>query len=117
MRLTLMLALCAGCAASTTNPPSNVRIVMKEPDIGRYKLVGRVVGVAPTDDLVSAGPSARRDIKRKAARMGAVLVKVDEVTPPEDKGHKHVIVLVGRAFSERLTEAPPVARKHADSDD
>jgi hypothetical protein len=116
MRFVPVLLLLAGCGASTSKAvkvdarAANVRLVMKEPDVERYKLVGKVDGVAPTDDLMLAAGAAEADIKNKAARMGAQLVKIDIINAPEDAGKKGVVVLEGRAFTERVETAPLAPR-------
>lgn len=85
----------------TAQPASSgaVKIVSKEPSASQYELIGKLSGEALSDDTVDAPPEAEADLKRKAAQMGASLVKIDKVIPLGDSGRRfRHVVFVARAF-------------------
>src|SRR4051794_4677974 len=104
------LLLASGCANAprpvihTVLEPTatRVRVVVHEPARGKYRFVGKVNGEALTDDTLAAAECAKNDIRNKAAALGADLVKIDEVSAPDDSGQiRRVVIFSGRAFKER----------------
>jgi uncharacterized NAD(P)/FAD-binding protein YdhS len=76
-----------------------VKLVAREPAKDRWEMVGKIEGEAPNDDTIGAGALAQQDLKRKAALLGAGLVKIDHVTPPADRGKRgKVVVFTARAY-------------------
>jgi len=98
-------------AASPSRDPSlrseaaAVRLVSREPSKERWELIGKIEGTSPSDDTLRAGALAEKDLRRKAALLGAALVKIDQVTPPGDTGRRgRVVVFTARAFRERAQD-------------
>jgi hypothetical protein len=106
----LLLAFCgAGCA--TTVPavsPAHeqvqirvvpwqreVRLVTRAPSSAHYVFVGKVRGVAPDAEFVSAAEHVNVQLREKAAALGADVVKIDRVAPCAS-GHR--VLLAGRAY-------------------
>ena len=89
----------------TQATPERVQIVAKTPDPARYVFVGRVKGVAPAGELTDAAKQAEVDLKTKAAKLGADVVKIDLLRPPPDVAPtgKKLVLLAGRAY-RRLGE-------------
>ena len=58
----------------------------------------RVEGVADVKDWVEASKRARVDLFRKAATMGADVVKIDVVTVPDEGARGKLVLLSGRAY-------------------
>jgi hypothetical protein len=100
-----MRASAAEPAAAPAQVSTSVKITGKEPPSDRWELVGKISGEASTDDTTEAGIAAEKDLKKKALRLGAALVKIDQITPPADKGKRgKVTVFVARAFRERAQD-------------
>jgi hypothetical protein len=77
----------------------SVKLVAKEPAKDQWEMVGKIQGEADTDDTLRAGALAEQDLKNKASLLGAALVKIDQVTPPADKGKRgKVVVFTARAY-------------------
>lgn len=93
-------------------PYRHVQLVGKVPPPARYRYVGRVSGVAPQVGFVDAVNDARVDIKTKAAKMGAAVVKIDRVKLPPSarQPSRSNVLLVGRAY--RAVEVPPRVGAH-----
>ena len=79
---------------NTTTITQRLHVFCKAPNKARYELLGTVTGVAPDTDFVSAAESARADIREKASRMGATVVRIDEV--------RDVAQLVGVTYGAAL---------------
>ncbi len=117
--LILPFALLVGACSTlstTARAPSEaepayrrVKFVGRVPPRAEYRCVGRVSGVAPAEGFVDAAHDARVDIKTKAAKLGAAVVKIDRVRVPPVRRHPQPsVMLVGRAY--RLV--PPSAQAH-----
>jgi hypothetical protein len=86
-------------ASSPGKDASAVKLVAKEPAKDRWEMVGKIQGEADSDDTLLAGALAEKDLKNKAALLGAALVKIDQITPPADKGKKgKFVVFTARAY-------------------
>jgi hypothetical protein len=92
-------------------PYQGVHFVRAVPPPAEYRCVGRVEGVAPGGDFVAAAKDARIDIKTKAAKLGADVVKIDRMRVPSDQhpSTKPAVLLTGRAYRH----VDPAERKHA----
>ena len=102
----LLLLSCFGCAhgadatarvvprvydtpALMTNPPPHTL----------YRYVGRVRGVAHSNDFVAAARDANDDLRWKAHALGADVVRIDYVAVPPEHGAKRTrVLLAGRAY-------------------
>jgi hypothetical protein len=74
------------------------RIVERKPSARRYRFVGLVRATSQSGDLVEAARDADADLRRQAARLGADVVKLDVIAPPNDtRLHPHLI-FAGRAY-------------------
>lgn len=101
------LLLAAGCSHA---PPPQARtalprvydspqLVTNPPPHTLYRYVGRVRGVANTNDLVAAARDANDDLRWKAHAIGADVVRIDYVAVPPDHGRAHPrVLLAGRAY-------------------
>jgi uncharacterized protein YbjQ (UPF0145 family) len=78
--------------------PDNVKLVSKQPDPSRYIFLGRVNGVTQKTELVDAAEAAQRDLKEKAAALGADVVKIDVLRPPNESARYKGVLLAGRAY-------------------
>jgi len=84
---------------------SSVKLITKEPPKERWELAGKITGESASDDTVEAAVTAENDLKNKAALLGASLVKIDQVSPPGDKGRRgKQVVFMARAYRERPPE-------------
>ncbi len=97
----LALAACSfGPAVGPEPAYRHVKLVGRVPPPKRYEYVGKVWGVAPREGFVEAAHDARVDIKTKAVKLGADVVKIDRVRLPSDRPRSAdpVVMLVGRAY-------------------
>jgi len=101
--------------APSTSGDRGVRFVGQAPAQPEWKCVGRVDGIAPPTDFVAAAHDARVDIKSKAARLGATVVKIDHVRLPSHHSKKPAVLLTGRAYRrvDRHPDERPRARRHS----
>jgi hypothetical protein len=79
-----------------------VEMAVGEPSGNRYDLVGSVNGEAYGKDIEDATRWAKNDLRNKAAKMGAMLVSIDETTGDRGIFDERVhIKVAGRAFKIR----------------
>jgi hypothetical protein len=80
---------------------SAVKIVAHKPSPSQYRFVGRIEARATTNDIVDAAIAADADLRRQAKALGADVVKLDVITPPNEKSHAHSrVILAGRAYKK-----------------
>jgi hypothetical protein len=94
------LNACAGSDLIALTPEaSRIEVITAEPDRAAYDFVGEVHGSAK-GGLEEANENARNDIRNRAARLGATLVKLDTTTAANamDWTGRNQVVLTGRAF-------------------
>jgi len=72
-----------------------VRLVTHAPPHEHYVMVGKVRGVAPDAEFVTAADRVHAQLREKAAALGADVVKIDVVAPCA-RGHR--VLLAGRAY-------------------
>ena len=86
---------------SQSLPWQKVRLVGRVPAGGRYRLVGKVEGIASSGDFVQATRAARIDLRMQALRRGASIVTIDVVKPPLESPRLTgpAVLLAGRAYA------------------
>jgi hypothetical protein len=84
----------------TGRAPDDVKLVSKQPDPAKYVFLGRVKGVTQKTELVDAAEAAQRDLREKAAALGADLVKIDVLRAPNESLRYKGVLLAGRAYKQ-----------------
>jgi hypothetical protein len=88
----------AKVAVAAPAPPLGPRIVERKPSARHYRFVGVVRATSQSGDLVEAARDADADLRRQAKKLGADVVKLDLIAPPNDtRTHRHLI-FAGRAY-------------------
>ena len=91
-------------ARSPEHAARKIRLVTLAPRAGRYRCLGKISGAADVSDWVEATKDARTDLWRKAAALGADLVKIDRVIIPAEHAHGRLVLLAGRAYRANETD-------------
>jgi hypothetical protein len=101
--LTSCIQLDAKVAPVALTPAGDeVEMAVGEPSGNRYDLIGSVTGEAYGKDAEDATRWAKNDLRNKAAKMGAMLVSIDETTGDRGMFDERVHIKVsGRAFKIR----------------
>jgi hypothetical protein len=103
MLLVSILTL-AGCASAIPLRPvhstavDTPMLMFNPPPPTLYRFVGRVRGIARTSDFVAAAHAANDDLRWKAHRLGADVVRIDYVAVPRDHWQGPQVLLAGRAY-------------------
>lgn len=102
-----MLALSTACAHQATETTYAVAqhaldtpaLWTDPPPRTLYRYIGRVQGVAATNDFVAAARAATDDLRWKAHELGADVVRIDYVAvPPEHGRPARRVLLAGAAY-------------------
>jgi hypothetical protein len=98
------LSACAGSEEIPLSPSATrIEIITSEPDRGQYEYAGDVTGSAK-GSLEEATQNARNDLRNRAARLRATVVKLDTSTAANamDWTGRNQVVLMGRAFRPKV---------------
>ncbi|MBS1962365.1 MAG: hypothetical protein JST04_09130 [Bdellovibrionales bacterium] len=107
------LSLCAGCATTSELNPEGEKVfivdAMTAADAKNYVFVGKVNAL-----MMLTMDSARNELRNKAAKLGATIVRITENSPVscsvdfENKDPKNCYQLDGEAYRPRVPAGSPV---------